>query len=185
MTTENYWKKYINGDNQALTGLYQPLFRKLFFIAFRFTRNETIASDIVHDLFEMLLHTSIEERKSKWSTVLNIDAFLSTFIKCKSMDYSKVESNRKRIISLQEQPIKEDQEQNEHSEKLEQLIHQLTKKEQELLKLHLAGFKNEEIAQIQDQSEKSVRNRLSETRKKLRILWKQNYLILLFLNWIN
>jgi RNA polymerase sigma-70 factor (ECF subfamily) len=185
MTIESYWVKYVEGDNQALTGLYQPLFRKLFFIAFKFTRNETIASDIVQDLFEMLLQATIEERQLKWSTILNIDAFLSTLIKCKSMDYHKVESNRKRILSMQEQPLEEDPELYENSEKLQQLIYHLSKKEQEILQLHLAGFKNEEIAQIQDQSEKSVRNRLSESRNKLRILWKRSHILLLLLNWIN
>lgn len=185
MTTEFFWTKYIEGDNQALKGLYQPLFRKLFFIAFKFTRNEAIASDIVHDLFEMLLQTSIEERQTKWSAILNIDAFLSTLTKCKSMDYHKVESNRKRILSEWDQPEGEVIEHLEHSEKLQKLIHQLTKKEQEILHLHLAGFKNKEIAQIQDQSEKSVRNRLSESRNKLRILWKRSHLLLLLLNWIN
>ena len=29
-----YWEKYVDGDNQALSELYRPLFRKLFFVAF-------------------------------------------------------------------------------------------------------------------------------------------------------
>jgi DNA-directed RNA polymerase specialized sigma24 family protein len=73
----------------------------------------------------------------------------------------------------------------ELNEELYYVIQQLPLKEQELIQLHLSGYKNDEIAIMHQQSEKSVRNRLSESRNKLRILWKKNYLWIVLLNWIN
>jgi len=53
-------------------------------------------------------------------------------------------------------------------------------KEQQLLQLHLAGYNNEEIAERKNYYEKTVRNKLSLTRKKLIYLWKNLILILLW-----
>jgi RNA polymerase sigma-70 factor (ECF subfamily) len=186
MSTENYWEKYVDGDNQALAGLYRPLFRKLFFVAFKFTHNESEALDIVQDLFTLLLQTNVEERKTKWKSIVNIDAFLCTLVKCKSMDYLKVENNRKKIRATQfgTDATANDSSQEFH-EQLNYLIQQLPLKEQELITLHLSGYKNDEIATMHQQSEKSVRNRLSESRNKLRILWTKNYVWIVLLNWIN
>ena len=175
----------MDGDNQALSELYRPLFRKLFFVAFKFTKNDSEASDIVQDLFTLLLQTSVDERKIKWKSIVNIDAFLCTLVKCKSMDYFKVENNRKKIRTRQfgSEDTANDSYQ-EFYEQLNYLIQQLSLKEQELITLHLSGYKNNEIAFMHQQSEKSVRNRLSDSRNKLRILWKKNYLLIMLLNWI-
>jgi DNA-binding NarL/FixJ family response regulator len=43
----------------------------------------------------------------------------------------------------------------------------LSSKEHEIFQLHLDGFKNEEIAQKQNLTEKTVRNKLSISRKKM------------------
>jgi RNA polymerase sigma factor (sigma-70 family) len=186
MTIDYYWEKYVDGDNESLEGLYRPLFRKLFFVAFKFTRNDSEASDIVQDLFTFLLQTSLEERKTKWKSIENIDAFLCTLVKCKSMDYLKVENNRKKIRATKfgTEETANDRYQ-EFQEELYYVIQQLPLKEQELITLHLSGYKNDEIAAMHQQSEKSVRNRLSESRNKLRILWKKNYLWIVLLSWIN
>lgn len=186
MTIDFYWEKYVDGDNQALSELYRPLFRKLFFVAFKFTRDDSEASDIVQDLFTYLLQTSLEERKTKWKAIVNIDAFLCTLVKCKSMDYLKVENNRKKIRARQfGTEVTTNDSSQELNEELYHVIQQLPLKEQELIRLHLSGYKNDEIAIMHQQSEKSVRNRLSESRNKLRILWKKNYLWIVLLNWIN
>ena len=188
MSLNNFWNLYIQGQNQVLGDIYMSTHRKLFFIAFKYTKNEDVASDLVQDTFDYLLHVPLKQRADRWSDIQNIEGFLVTLIKCRSLDYYKTQQNRLRIqqeiISPQTQHI-ESNELEEELQQLKKIIQALSRKEQGLLHLHLAGYKNEEIATLQNQSEKSIRNRLSESRTKLRLLWKKNYLLLILLPWIH
>ena len=177
MSLDYFWQQYIEGDNQKLGELYLPMFRKLYFVAFKYTQNEDTSSDLVQDLFTSLLDTPIYERKDKWNDIRNIEGFLIILIKCKALDWLKITKNRSRIINEQfkiEALNQFDTFFNEDLEKLQKIISFLTPKEQAILQLHLAGYKNAEIAEHQHQSEKSIRNRLSESRNKLKILWKRS-----------
>ena len=188
MCSSKYWQEYVQGNNEMLGNLYRLMFRTLFFTAFKYTKNEDVSSDLIHDTFDDLLHMRIQHRKEKWSEIENIDAFLVTLIKCKSLDYLKIKKNRLRIeqeIIYPQTKNYASNELNEELQNLEKLIKTLNLKEQQILHLHLTGYKNEEIAEIQQQSEKSIRNRLSESRTKLRLLWKKTYLLMILLHWIH
>lgn len=187
MSVSNLWQQFIEGDNQVLGELYRPMFRKLFFVAYKYTHNEETSFDLVQDLFTNLLHSSIIERKEKWQEIQNIEGFLVILIKCKSLDWLKTSKNRERILNKQFENIENESlsEIDDNHIKLDKIIQYLSKKEQIILQLHLAGYKNNEIAQLQNQSEKSIRNRLSESRNKLKLLWKRSYIFILILSWIN
>jgi RNA polymerase sigma factor (sigma-70 family) len=176
MSLDYFWQQYIEGDNQKLGELYLPMFRKLYFVAFKYTQNEDTSSDLVQDLFTSLLDTPIYERKDKWNDIRNIEGFLIILIKCKALDWLKVTRNRTRILNekhLKESPFQTDSV-NDDLEQLDKIISMLTPKEQTIIRLHLEGYKNAEIAEEQNISEKSIRNRLSESRNKLKILWKRS-----------
>lgn len=187
MSVAYFWQQYIEGDNQVLGELYRPMFRKLYFIAFKYTQNEDTSSDLVQDLFTLLLQTPISDRKEKWKDLQNVEGFLVVLIKCKALDWLKVTRNRASILNdkfhyestLQTDSLVDDLEQ------LDKIISMLPPKEQTIVRLHLEGYKNAEIAVEQNQSEKSIRNRLSESRNKLKLLWKRSYLFILILSWIN
>ena len=187
MSVSTIWQQFIEGDNQVLGELYRPMFRKLFFVAYKYTHNEETSFDLVQDLFTNLLHSSVNERKEKWQEIQNIEGFLVTLIKCKSLDWLKISKNREKILNKQQKIIESDylNEIDDNHIKLDKIIEYLTEKEQIILKLYLAGYKNDEIAQLQNQSEKSIRNRLSESRNKLKLLWKRSYIFILILSWIN
>ena len=188
MYSPNLWQQYIEGNNKILGVIYTPLFQKLFLIAYKYTKNEEVSSDLVHDLFLSLLNTSNEDRKKKWDQINNHEGMLTTMIKCKALDWYKTKQNRNRIISenlTTNNTEYDDKDFVENIQLLYNIIQQLTKKEQELLNLYLAGYKNNEIAQLQNQSEKSIRNRLSESRNKLKLLWRRSYIFILILSWIN
>lgn len=188
MSLNNFWNLYIQGQNEALGDLYMSTHRKLFFVSFKYTKNEDVASDLLQDTFDYLLHVPLKQRTERWSDIQNIEGFLVTLIKCRSLDYCKTQQNRLRIQQEIIYPQTQLVETNQLAEEMQQLktiIQSLSPKEQELLHLHLAGYKNEEIATLQHQSEKSIRNRLSESRTKLRLLWKKNYLLLILLHWIH
>ena len=178
---EKHWEEFIHGNNEALTCLYDSLFQSLLFVALKYVRNTEVAQDITSELFARLLESDITVRKSKWSQIRDIQAFLSTIIKYRSLDHLKLEQNRLRLCNKNVTiPIFTDEKPREELEHLRVCMLKLTLEEQQLLQLHLAGYKNNEIAEKQNYSAKTVRNKLSLSRKKLIYLWKNLILILLW-----
>ena len=178
---EKHWEEFIQGNNAALTFVYEPLFQPLLFVALKYVRNTEVAQDITSELFTSLLEADIVIRQTKWSQIRDIPAFLSTIIKCRALDHLRVEQNRRRLCDENlTNPLFSDEKRKEELAHLEVCMLQLTLEEQQLLQLHLAGYKNDEIAEKQNYSEKTVRNKLSLSRKKLIYLWKNLILILVW-----
>ncbi len=178
---KEHWEDFIHGNNAALTFVYEPLFEPLLFVALKYVRNTEVAQDITSELFTSLLETEIAVRKTKWSQIRDIQAFLSTIIKCRAIDHIRQEKNRQRLRNENlTTPFYTDVKQKEELDHLNVCILKLPIEEQQLLQLHLAGYNNEEIAERKNYNEKTVRNKLSLTRKKLNYLWKNLILILLW-----
>ncbi len=178
---EKHWEEFIHGNNAALTFVYEPLFQPLLFVALKYVRNTEVAQDIISELFTCLLESDITVRQTKWGKIRDIQAFLSTIIKCRALDHLRVEQNRRRLCDENlTNPLFSDEKRKEELAHLEVCMLQLTLEEQQLLQLHLAGYKNDEIAEKQNYSEKTVRNKLSLSRKKLIYLWKNLILILVW-----
>ena len=178
---KEHWEDFIHGNNAALTFVYEPLFEPLLFVALKYVRNTEVAQDITSEMFTSLLETEIAVRKTKWSQIRDIQAFLSTIIKCRAIDHIRQEKNRQRLRNENlTTPFYTDVKQKEELDHLNVCILKLPIEEQQLLQLHLAGYNNEEIAERKNYNEKTVRNKLSLTRKKLNYLWKNLILILLW-----
>ena len=156
------WKRFMAGDNHALGELYSILFEPLVFSSYFYVRNHEIARDIVSELFVSVLIVPVEDRHTKWGSVKEIKGYLSVAIRNKSIDYFRANTNHAAIAKdvLSTEPSEM------HVFPLEEL-EKLPTAELELFQLHLAGYKNEEIAQNIGISEKTVRNKLSLIRKKL------------------
>lgn len=155
------WDRFVQGDDVALGKLYSELFEPLVFVSFYLVKDNDVARDIVGDLFVTLL--AEENRKSKWLNVNAVKTYLAAAVRNKSIDYLRKykpqEKNTTRIdteITLEENPF--------YAESL----NLLNKDEKALFQLHLDGFKNEEIAENYQVSEKTVRNKLSLSRKKMK-----------------
>ena len=76
----------------------------------------------------------------------------------------------------------EDSSEKELFGKLNQCISELSDAERKLLELHLDGYRNHVIAEELNLSEKTVRNKLSLTRKLLVIRW-QKLFVFIWLLW--
>ena len=176
---EKHWEKFINGENDALSFVYEPLFQPLLFIAIKYVKNPEIAQDITSELFVSLLETDLNTRQSKWSQIRDIKAFLSTIIKCRAIDYIRMHQNRLRILQKEAIFQQENQDLILDLEHLKLCIDALPNDEKHLIELHLAGFKNEEIAEQKNYTEKTIRNKLSASRKKLIYIWKNLILVVL------
>lgn len=178
----NSWNEYVNGNNSSLGELYTAIFEKLVFRAIYYTKNPETARDIVSELFVSLIELNPDDRKQRWSRTQNVEALLLAIIRNKCLDYLKIKSGRLRILEKQSsnlvQTPHEDLELIKH---LEQCLNELTEDDRKLMNLHLFGFKNQEIGDALQISEKTVRNKLSLSRKRIINLWHQLSLLIHFL----
>ncbi|MEY4522047.1 MAG: hypothetical protein RIT10_1232 [Bacteroidota bacterium] len=171
---EKYWSLFISGDNDALGKLYNLLFEPLVFVSFYYVKNNEDARDLVSDLFVKLLATSITERKEKWHDVKMTKAYLSKSIRNKSIDFLRLAQNKNTVNLMIDKQLEEptDPIQSDYFDLLNET-------EKELFQLHLDGFNNLEIAGKHTINEKTVRNKLSMTRKKIAHFYKNQFLFFL------
>jgi RNA polymerase sigma-70 factor (ECF subfamily) len=109
----------------------------------------------------------LEERKRKWVSVNSCKAYLTIAVKNKSIDFMRKVKNQ---AAISEQiPLNLTENSADFSD---DILEVLSSAEQEIFQLHLDGFKNEEIAQKQKLTEKTVRNKLSISRKKMEKVFK-------------
>jgi len=157
-----------------LKEIYVSFRSKLVLTAFYFLKDIELAEDIVGDVFHKLLEMDTKERSEKLANVNDkIDVFLKVIVKNKCLDNLKVEKNRKVLQqgiflmlsrSIHHHPLIE--------EDFQQMLAILPERQREVLALHLKGFENEEIAQQLNITYNTVRNTLSNGKKKIRELWK-------------
>ena len=161
------WNRFVQGDNMALGELYTELFEPLVFVSFYLVKDNEVARDIVGDLFVFLLSVDVKERKVKWDEVNTVKAYLSRAVRNKSIDYlRKTNRNSAKTDDLSEKFTLEE------NPFFAEVLTFLKDEEKEVFQLHLDGYKNEEIADKQQLTEKTVRNKLSLSRKKMKTYFK-------------
>ncbi len=167
LQNQKYWTLFLLGDDRALGELYHVLFEPMVLIAYNRVKNMEVARDIVSELFVTLLATSTEVRKTKWQNVESIHAYLTTSVKNKAIDFIRAEKSHFDILT--QLPAKQLMENNVE---LLDGLHEFPLKETKLFQLHLDGYSNIEIAEQNMISEKTVRNKLSMTRRKMALMYK-------------
>lgn len=176
LQNQKYWTLFLLGDDRALGDLYHVLFEPMVLIAFNRVKNMEVARDIVSELFVSLLATSTEVRKTKWENVESIQAYLTASVKNKSIDFIRTEKSHFDIIA--QLP---DKQLMENNVELLDGLQTLPLKETEIFQLHLDGYSNIEIAEQNMISEKTVRNKLSMTRRKMALMYKSLMTIALWI----
>ncbi len=167
------WNQFIKGDNKALGELYVELFEPLVFISFYLVKDNDVARDIVGDLFVSILTVEIADRQMKWEQVNTVKSYLSTAVKNRSIDYLRKNKLQSALTDAHKAELKV-----EVNPFYAENLQRLTKEEGEFFQLHLDGYKNEELAKQYELSEKTVRNKLSLTRKKMLHYFKSILLVL-------
>lgn len=178
------WSEFINGNNESLGELYEELFQPLVFRTISYSIDREVARDIVSQVFAELIAAPLEVRKERWAKVLDPRAFLLVIIRNKALDHLRSSSNRHLILEryTEEQTLWESGElEKELATKLEKCMSLLDQKERKLLQLHLSGYRNNDIADELKIAEKTVRNRLSLTRKMLAVRWQQLFTLFFLL----
>jgi RNA polymerase sigma factor (sigma-70 family) len=175
------WEDFLNGNNCALADLYDELFLPLLFVSIKYTKDKDLSRDIISDIFLSLIETTVELRIEKWKAVREIKSFLIIIVRNKSIDAIRMISNRKQIDKvLTIQQIEYCEQEFLQIDHFDKIISLLNESEKELFELHFDGYSNFEISEQMNYSEKTVRNKLSISRKKLIYFWKNLIILMLW-----
>lgn len=158
------WKDYLAGDSEALGNLYKALHKKIFLYAYALVKNKEEAQDILQEVFKKLMEQKSENISDMegWLKKSAYFIFQNTYRKGNtSKKYVKRIKQSQSNFTLNLQGLE--------AEKILDIIHTtLTPKNASLIELVMIGYKNQEIASKLDMTEKQVRVRKSESRKKLK-----------------
>jgi len=176
-TERTLWDTYLNGDNSSLEEIHRLYQTTMLLVAYRYVRNQSLAQDIIQDIFERLLTTEQEDRVRLFSAFKdNPQAFLHVIVRNKCLDEMKISKNREKIIDLIRKRFNQVEYNNAYAsftkEYYTMLLDTLEPREREIIELHLSGFKNEEISQKLSISYNTVKNNIYESKKKLKQVWK-------------
>ena len=162
-------KKSRDGDMKAFESIYEHFKSPVFNLVYRYTKNHTIAEDLVHDIF-LKAFTNIKKLREEkvfvnWFYRIAINTCLDHLRKNKKekldvsfndgKDYAQIHTNaRENVIK---------------NEILELAIEKLPLKMKTVFLLHdVQGFKHKEIAKILKCSVGTSKSQLFKARKKIR-----------------
>lgn len=178
------------GDDKALKELFHRTFTRLFDFASKITKSETIAEDILQDVFIKLW-----EKKSRIEGV-NIEAYLFRLVRNECVDYikrfklvSEKEMELSAAIKLEElyriDFVRDEPYLLIHEElkiEIEKTIESLPEKCKEVFMLSkMEGLKNREIAEKLQINIKNVERHLARAMKTFREKFPGELPIILFL----
>lgn len=166
--------KFKQGNNHALDSVFKHFRTSLYFVAYKHLRDTEKAKDVVQEVFLKLLKLSAIKRNTYLpDNASELHALLYVITKNKALDETKVTNNRLKLLHHFFANSKTEYDDAHAKEELLPLIlTKLPKREGEILKLHIDGHKNEEITQMLNISYNTVRNTLSESKKKAQHYWK-------------
>ncbi len=168
---ESAWERYVRGDKGAFGELYAYYHKSLTAFCLGRLKNFELAENAASETLVKLLQYEEPEK------IDNFENFLFTVARnvCNTTWTKNVRRNRLIEKELEASPRVQapDAEQRFATENIDKLIREnLTEKDYSIWQLHQQGYDNAEIAEILTMTEKTVANRKSETRKKLKQLFK-------------
>jgi RNA polymerase sigma-70 factor (ECF subfamily) len=158
------------GDTQAMSAIYNHFKSSLYGLAFRYTRNHTVAEDLLQDIFVKVfshLHTLDNEFTFVgWLYRIAVNTCLS-YLRIHKRVYRKEVS----IEDVEGYMTQKDSHRPEDmmNKALEEAIQGLSPRLKSVFMLHdIQGFKHQEVAQIMDCSVGTSKSQLFKARMKIR-----------------
>jgi RNA polymerase sigma factor (sigma-70 family) len=169
----NYiWEKFKKGESSAFETLYSCYIDELLQYGSRFTRDISLVEDCIHDLFIRLY-----ERRKKLTSPNSLKAYLLSSLRREILTNLK----RKDVVQEQvpesefvldidiEQAIIRSEIKKEQVQQVQQVLDNLSDRQREAIYLSFYnGLSNDEIAQILEINNQSVRNLLSQGIKRMK-----------------
>ncbi|MBE7641374.1 sigma-70 family RNA polymerase sigma factor [Salegentibacter sp. BLCTC] len=162
-------KKLKNGDSKALEEIYNLYFSKVYAVAIKFVKNESVALDLVQDSF-----LKIWKNRSSINLELPLDQQLYVITKNVVFDHFRKKVNEEKL--LREYKLHQEQarnpttsSENDQLKKLNGLLEQLPKRQQEIFKLiKFQGYTYNEVASKLGISKHTVSSHFSTAMKFLK-----------------
>ena len=158
------------GDTQAMGAIYNRFKSSLYGLAFRYTRNPTVAEDLLQDIFVKVfsnLHTLDNDQTFVgWLYRIAVNTCLS-YLRIHKRVYRKEVP----LEDVEGHVTQKDSQRSEDmmNKSLEEAIERLSPRLKSVFMLHdIQGFKHQEVAQIMDCSVGTSKSQLFKARMKLR-----------------
>ncbi len=169
---DNSFEEIKKGNQKSFEVLFRKLYSDLVRYAFKITRDQSAAEEIVQDIFLYLW-----EKRNQLDVKGSIDSYLYSAVKNRCINWLKIELPKLQVtidISDYEQAVRQsDNDENEEKVKkqlIDSAINRLPEKCREIFILsRSAGLTYQEIAEDLDISVKTVENQMGIALKKLRI----------------
>lgn len=170
-SNDSLWERFVNGDKSVFGALYAFYHKSLVTFCIGRVQNIELAENIASDtLVKLLQHKNPKE-------IENFESWLFAVAKNECLTSMSKSARRQKLLDENykadtKQPP--DIEMRLSMENMDHLIHStLNEADYKIWQLHQQGYDNREIADIIDASEKTVANRKSAARAKLKIAFKK------------
>jgi RNA polymerase sigma-70 factor (family 1) len=174
----------IKKDIKAFDAVYDLLFNAIFFFTKNITKDEEEAADITTDAF-----AKVWERHSQFESLAQVRNFLFRAARNASISYLRsLRAKNNYATHLSYLSAEEEENLIERYtveamllQKLYHEIEKLPKKMQEVFKLcYIEGLPKAQVAEQLHMAEKTVHNTCSEALKKLRLMFSEEELLVVF-----
>lgn len=185
MITDNKILEELSGKNKAVfDALYKEYYKKLFILSFRYTRNQELAEEVVHDVF-----LKIWNRSDNLKINQSLSSYLSKAVVNTSLNVLSSQKRESANFSRYEIELSQNTDDYNEAEILEKkllMIEQAMDRLPEqckkiLLMSKFEKLKQQEIADKLNISIKTVKNHLTYAFKKIRETIGENRIISVFL----
>ncbi len=143
--------------------IYQQLSKEMLLLAYYYLKNKEDAQDVVQDLFLKIYESKIY---TKINSEEELKAYCNVAIKHRCLDKIAKKKTGSKFMEHFSKVISFDKTKAFENELYKVIIVRLPPREKEIMELNLQGYKNEEISAKLNISYNTVRNTLSESRKK-------------------
>lgn len=176
------WNRFLTGDNEAFSDIYQKYVQSLFLYGLQLTSNRELIKDCIHDLFVKLYNN-----RDKIGEIENIKVYLFVLLKNILIDEFRRSAkisptddpfslNSEKEMSVEEKFI--DREENfSTQQKVEDMMSVLTLRQRKVIFYRFIEEMNiKEIGELMDMNYQSVVNLIQRALTKIR---NSNFLYLL------
>ena len=171
LSDQALWEKYVQGDRDAFGELYSRYHKSLTAYCMGRLREKELAENAASDTLMKLLHHANPE------SIDNFESWLFTVAKNECNTYWSALERRKELlkenyeVEVEHRPEVEDR---FSSENMDELIRtNLDETDYRIWQLYHEGYDNDEVATMMNMNEKTVANRKSAARMKLKSVLKK------------
>lgn len=170
------WAQQIRtSDEDAFAEFFHAVYPQMVKFAWRYTRSESDAHDVVQESFVKLwkLRENVDPNQS-------LRAYLYQIVRSRALnhlrdkdDYTPIEDTNENTLKVRSSVLSNISENENYDKKMAELISNLPDRQQEAMELsRFEGLEHDEVAEVMQISPRTVNNHIVAALKTLRKEWK-------------